>query len=87
MCFLLFADAIIACMNHPVWHCGCFSTFTFVDHMTPSQEKRRAILSRTERAMMSPMCRQKVVDRKTEEQMNMLGLKTIDRLATANEVR
>ena len=39
--------------------------------------------------MMSAMCGQKVVHRKTtEEQIDMLGLKeTIDRLATANEVR
>ena len=39
--------------------------------------------------MVRAMCGQKVVDRKTtEEQIDMLGLKeTIDRLATANEVR
>ena len=39
--------------------------------------------------MVRAMCGQKVVDRKrTEEQMDMLGLKeTIDRLATANGVR
>ena len=39
--------------------------------------------------MVTAMCGQKVVDRKTtEEQMGMLGLKeTIDRLATANGVR
>ena len=39
--------------------------------------------------MVRAMCGQKVVDRKTtEEQVDMLGLKkTIDRLATANEVR
>ena len=39
--------------------------------------------------MMSVMCGQKVVDRKTnEEQMDMLGLKeTIDRLETANGVK
>ena len=38
---------------------------------------------------MRAMCGQKVVDRKTtEEQMDMLGLKkTIEQLATANEVR
>ena len=49
----------------------------------------KAILRRTERAMVRAMCGQKVVDRKmTEEQMGMLGLKeTIDRLATANGVR
>ena len=39
--------------------------------------------------MMRALCGQRVVDRKTtDEQMVMLGLKeTIDRLATANEVR
>ena len=37
---------------------------------------------------MRAMCGQKVVDRKTEEQMDILGLKEIiDRLATANGVR
>ena len=38
--------------------------------------------------MMRAMCSQKVVDTKTEEQMDMLGLKeTIDQLASANGVR
>ena len=39
--------------------------------------------------MVRVMCGQKVVNRKTtEEHMDMLGLKeTVDRLATANEVR
>ena len=54
-----------------------------------SKRNEKAILRRTERAMVRAMCGQKVVDRKTtEEQMDMLGLKeTIDRLATANGVR
>ena len=53
------------------------------------KENEKAILRKTERAMVRAMCGQKVVDRKTtEEQMGMLGLKeTIDRLETANEVR
>ena len=53
------------------------------------KENEKAILRRTERAMVRAMCGQKIVDRKTtEEQMDMLGLKeTIDRLATANGVR
>ena len=53
------------------------------------KENEKAILRRTERAMVRAMCFQKVVDIKTtEEQMDMLGLKeTIDRLATANGVR
>ena len=38
--------------------------------------------------MVRAMCGQKVVDRKTEEQMKMLGLKeTIDWLAPANGVK
>ena len=51
------------------------------------KENEKAILRRTERAMVRAMCGQKVVNRKmTEEQRDMLGLKeTIDRLATANE--
>ena len=53
------------------------------------KENGKAILRRTERAMMRAMCGQKVVDRKkTEEQMDMMRLKeTTDQLATANEVR
>ena len=51
------------------------------------KENEKAILRRTERAMVRAMCDQKVVDEKTtEEQMDMLGF-TIDRLATANGVR
>ena len=38
------------------------------------KENENAILKRTERVMVRAMCGQKVVDRKTEEQMNMLGL-------------
>ena len=38
--------------------------------------------------MVRAICGQKVVDRKTEEQMEMLGLKeTIDWLAAANGVK
>ena len=53
------------------------------------KENEKAILRKTERAMVRAMCGQKVVDRNTtEEQMDRLGLKeTIDRLATANGVR
>ena len=53
------------------------------------KENEKAILRRTERAMVRAMCGQKVVDRKTtEEQVDKLGLKeTIDQLATANGVR
>ena len=48
----------------------------------------KAILRRTERAMMRAMCCRKVVDKKTtEEQKEMQGFKeTADGLAAANRV-
>ena len=39
------------------------------------KENENAISNRTERVMVKAMCGQRIVDRKTEEQMNMLGLK------------
>ena len=53
------------------------------------KENEKAILRRTERAMVRAMCGQKIVHRKTtEKQMDMLGLnETLYRLATANGVR
>ena len=53
------------------------------------KENEKAILRRTEKAMVRAMYGQKVVDRKTtEEQMDVLKLKdAIDRLTTANGVR
>ena len=38
------------------------------------KENEDAILRRTERVRVKTMCGQKAVDRKTEEQMDMLGL-------------
>ena len=38
------------------------------------KENEDAISRRTERVRVKTMCGQKVVDRKTEEQMDMLGL-------------
>ena len=38
------------------------------------KENEDAILRRTARVRVKTMCGQKVVDRKTEEQMDMLGL-------------
>ena len=35
---------------------------------------QNAILKRTERVMVRAMCGQKIIDKKTEEQMNMLEL-------------
>ena len=41
-----------------------------------SKENQKAILRRTEKAIVRAMCSQKVVDRKTtEEQIDMIGLK------------
>ena len=53
------------------------------------KENKKAILRRTERAMVRAMCGRKVVDRiTTEEQLDMLGLKeTVGGLATANGVK
>ena len=53
------------------------------------KQNKKAILRRTEKAMVKAMCGQKAVGRKTpEEQMDTLGLReTKDRLATANSVR
>ena len=38
------------------------------------KENENAILRRTERVMMRAMCGQRIVDKKTGELMNMLGL-------------
>ena len=70
-------------------YCCVRSAILYESETWCPKENEKAILRRTERAMVRAMCGQKVVDRKTtEEQMDMLGLKeTIDRLATANGVR
>ena len=39
------------------------------------KENENAILKRTERVMVRAMCGQKIIGKKTEKQMNMLGLK------------
>ena len=71
-------------MKGKIYRCGVRSAILYGSETWCLKENEKAILRRTERAM----CGQKVVDRKTTEQMDMLGLKeTIDRLATANGVR
>ena len=51
-------------------------------------ESEMAILRRTERVMVRSMCGVKLVNRKMEDLMEMLGLKeTLDRMAKANGVR
>ena len=76
-------------MKDKVYRCCIRSEILYGSETWCLKENEKAILRRTERAMVRAMGGQKVVDRKTtEEQMDMLGLKeTIDRLATANEVR
>ena len=76
-------------MKGKVYRCCVRSAILYGSETWCLKENEKAILRRTERAMVKAMCGQKVVDRKTtEEQMDMLGLKeTTDRLATANGVR
>ena len=73
-------------MKGKIYHCCVRSAILYESETWCPKENEKAILRRTERAMVRAMCDQKVVDRKTtEEQMDMLGLKeTIDQLATAN---
>ena len=72
-----------------VYRCCIRSAILYGSEAWCLKENEKAVLRRTEGAMMRALCGQRVVDRKTtDEQMVMLGLKeTIDRLATANEVR
>ena len=76
-------------MKGKVYRCCVRSAILYGSETWCLKENEKAILRRTERAMVRAMCGQKVVDRKTtEEQMDMLEWKeTIDRLATANGVR
>ena len=76
-------------MKGKVYRCCVRSAILYGSETWCPEENEKAILRRTERAMVRAMCGEKVVDRNTtEEQMDMLGLKeTIDRSATANGVR
>ena len=76
-------------MKGKVYRCCIRSAILYGSETWCLKENEKAILRRTERAMVRAICGRKVVDRKTtDEQIDMLGLKeTIDRLATANEVR
>ena len=52
------------------------------------RENEMAILRRTERAMVRAMCGAKLMERRTEDLMEMLGLKeTVVQMAKANGVR
>ena len=70
-----------------IYRCCVRSTILYGSEAWCLKENEKAILKRTERAMVK-MCCHKVFDRKTtEKQMDMLGLReTIDQLATANRV-
>ena len=76
-------------MKSKVYRCCVRSAILYGSETWCLKENEKAILRRTERAMVRAMCSQKVVDRKTtEEQMDMLGLKeTIDQLATVDGVQ
>ena len=75
-------------MKGKFYHCYVKSATLYGSEVWCLKENEKAILG-TKRAMVKAMCGQKAVDRKrTEEQMDMLELKkTIDQLATVNEVR
>ena len=76
-------------MKGKVYRCCARSAILYGSEAWCLKENVKAILRRSERAVVSAMCGQKVVDMKTtEEQMGMFGLReTIDRLATANGIR
>ena len=76
-------------MKGKVCRCCVRSAILYGNEAWCLKENEKAILRKTERAMVRARCDQKVVDRKTtEEQMDMLGLKeTTDRSATTNGVR
>ena len=63
-------------MKGKVYCCCVRSAILYGSETLCLKENEKAILRRTERAMVRAMCSQKVVDRKTtEEQMDMLWLK------------
>ena len=76
-------------MKSKFYRCCVRSSILYGSDAWCLKENKKAILRRTERAMVRAMCGQKVVDRKTtEEHMDMLVLEeAIDWLATANEIR
>ena len=85
---LLLRNRFLLRMKGKIYRCCVRSAILYGSETWCLKEKEKAILKRTERAIVRAMCDQKVVDRKTtEEQMDMLGLKeTIDRLVTAMEL-
>ena len=72
-------------MKGKVYCCCVRSAIPYESKAWCFKENEKAILRRAERAMVKAMCGQRVVDRKTEEQMNMLWLgKTIERRMELN---
>ena len=86
---LLLGNRFLLKMKDKVYRCCVRSAILYGSETWCLKENKKAILRKTERAMVKAMCGQKIVERKTtEKQMDMLGMKeTIDRLATANGVR
>ena len=79
---LLCGNRLLPRIEGKIYCCCIRSAILYESEAWCLKKNEKAILRRTERAMMRAMCSQKVVDRKIiEEHMNMLGLKeTIDRL-------
>ena len=72
-------------MKGKVYCCCVRSTIPYESEAWCFKENKKAILRRAERAMVKAMRGQRVVDRKTEEQINMLWLgKTIERRMELN---
>ena len=68
--------------NYGLFHYGIKHDLIYENTTTPSVA---AILTKTERAMVRSMCGVKLVDRKNNEVIEMLGLKeTFDEMAKAN---
>ena len=86
---LLLRNRLPLKMKGKVYRCCVRSAILYGSEARCLKENEKAILRRTERAMVRVVCGEKVVDRKTtEEQIAMLGLKeTTDQLAPANGVR
>ena len=61
-----------------VYCCCARSAILYGSESWYLKENEKAVLRRTERAMVKPMCGRKVVDRKTtEELIDMLGLRKL----------
>ena len=85
---LLLGNRFPVRMKGKFYRCCIRSAILYRSEAWCLKKNEKAILRRTKRAMVRAMCSQKFVNRKTEEQMDMLGLKeTINRLPTENGVK